>query len=132
MPAASVTRYGAGGCARAASTGWMYLWPNNPSNVAEPGLFAAGGVSVTAPAASVQAVSPSPQWTASPMNALVGFAKPPRSGVPPKTVGMSPVFSSTMFAVENSPTEQPARVNGTHGSGAVCPGAPSAAGTVGE
>src|SRR5260370_1068869 len=28
----------------------------------------------------------------------------------------TPVFSSTMFAVEKSPTEQPARVNGTHGA----------------
>ena len=27
------------------------------------------------------------------------------------------MFSSTMFAVEKSPTVQPARVNGTHGAG---------------
>jgi hypothetical protein len=47
----------------------MFLAPNKPSKVAEPGLFASGGVSSTAPAAPVQAVSPSPQWTASPMNA---------------------------------------------------------------
>jgi hypothetical protein len=26
-----------------------------------------------------------------------------------------------MFAVEKSPTEQPARVNGTHGAGVCCP-----------
>jgi hypothetical protein len=30
-------------------------------------------------------------------------------------------FSSTMFAVEKSPTSQPARVNGTHGAGVVSP-----------
>jgi len=30
---------------------------------------------------------------------------------------MSPVFSSTMLAVETSPTLHPARVNGTHGAG---------------
>ena len=36
----------------------------------------------------------------------------------PNTVGMSTAaFSSTMFAVEKSPTVQPARVNGTHGAG---------------
>jgi hypothetical protein len=41
----------------------------------------------------------------------------------PNTVGMSRfVFSSTMFAVEKSPTEQPARVNGTHGAGVMSPG----------
>ena len=36
----------------------------------------------------------------------------------PKTFGMSnPAFSSTMFAVETSPTSQPAFVHGTHGAG---------------
>ena len=41
------------------------------------------------------------------------------SGEPaPNTVGTSmAAFSSTMFAVEKSPTVQPARVNGTHGAG---------------
>ena len=40
----------------------------------------------------------------------------------PNTVGTSTAaFSSTMFAVEKSPTEQPARVNGTHGAGATPP-----------
>jgi hypothetical protein len=41
------------------------------------------------------------------------------------------VFSSTMFAVETSPTLHPARVNGTQGAGGVEAGEP-AAGTVGE
>jgi hypothetical protein len=41
------------------------------------------------------------------------------------------VFSSTMFAVETSPTSQPARVNGTQGAGGVFGGEP-AAGTFGE
>jgi hypothetical protein len=36
-----------------------------------------------------------------------------------------------MFAVETSPTLQPARVNGTHGAGGVETGEP-AAGTFGE
>ncbi len=50
----------------------------------------------------------------------------------PNTVGMSPAFSSTMFAVEKAPTEQPALLNATHGSGATWVGAVLAAGTVGE
>ena len=37
-----------------------------------------------------------------------------------------------MFAVEKAPTEQPALLKATHGSGAVCVGAVSLAGTVGE
>jgi hypothetical protein len=50
------------------------------------------------------------------------------SGEPaPKTVlRSSRVFSSTMFAVEKSPTEQPARVNGTHGAGVMRFGGPLA------
>src|SRR5260221_14728049 len=44
----------------------------------------------------------------------------------PKTVGMSvAMFSSTVFAVATWPTLQPARVNGTHGAGALCPSAVS-------
>ena len=31
------------------------------------------------------------------------------------------VFSSTVFAVPITPTSQPARVNGTHGAGAILP-----------
>ena len=47
-------------------------------------------------------------------------------------VRSSLVFSRTMLAVEKSPTEQPARVNGTHGAGVWC-GAPGGrAGTVPE
>ena len=43
-----------------------------------------------------------------------------RLGEPaPNTVGMSANFSSTMLAVETSPTLQPAFVNGTHGAGAM-------------
>ena len=42
------------------------------------------------------------------------------------------MFSSTMFAVEKSPMEHPARVNGTHGAGVCRPVAPARAGTVGE
>ena len=47
------------------------------------------------------------------------------SGEPaPKTFVMSPVasvlvFSSTVFATPTLPTSQPARVNGTHGAGAL-------------
>jgi hypothetical protein len=37
-----------------------------------------------------------------------------------------------MFAVEKAPTEQPAFVKATHGSGAVCVGGVFLAGTVGE
>src|SRR5258708_38801507 len=44
----------------------------------------------------------------------------------PKTVGMSvAMFSSTVFAVATWPTLQPARVNGTHGAGALWPSAVS-------
>ena len=45
------------------------------------------------------------------------------SGEPgPNTVGMSmPVFSRTVLAVAIWPTSQPARVNGTHGAGAILP-----------
>jgi hypothetical protein len=32
-----------------------------------------------------------------------------------------PVFSRIVFAVETWPTSQPARVNGTHGAGAIFP-----------
>ena len=41
----------------------------------------------------------------------------------PNTEVMSPfVFSSSMSAIENAPTSQPARVNGTHGAGVFfCP-----------
>ena len=46
---------------------------------------------------------------------------------------MSPLFSSTMFAEENAPNEQPALLYATQGSGAVCGGGGAlAAGTVGE
>ena len=49
--------------------------------------------------------------------------------VGPKTFGMSTaVFSSTMLAVETSPTLQPARVKGTHGAGVI--GVGSGAGEV--
>ena len=45
------------------------------------------------------------------------------SGEPaPKNDGMSmPVFSRIVFAVATAPTSQPARVNGTHGAGAILP-----------
>jgi hypothetical protein len=40
----------------------------------------------------------------------------------PNTVLMSlPTFSSSMFAVENAPTSQPARVKGTQGAGWILP-----------
>ncbi len=101
--------------------------------VVEPGLLAAGGLSVTAPFAPSQVASPTPQWMASPMNASWSVAYlGSRAGVVPNTVGMSPPFSSTMFAVEKAPTEQPALLKATHGSGAVCVGAVFFAGTVGE
>jgi hypothetical protein len=48
----------------------------------------------------------------------------------PNTVVMSPGFSSTMFAVEKSPTVQPARVNGTHGAGVILPSWPTIDGVV--
>ena len=87
---------------------------------------------LTAPPACSHAVSPSPQCTASPMNALVVLSTGPGDGRQPNTVGMSPLFSSTMFAEENAPNEQPALLNATQGSGRSAPVAPSAAGTVGE
>src|SRR4051795_4160127 len=132
LPALSATRNGAGACALATSSGAMLAWPNSALYVEVPGLFAAGGVSVTAPLACSQVASPRPQCTASPRNALVVFAYEPRGGVVPNTDGMSPAFSSTMFAVENAPTEQPALLKATHGSGATWVGAVALAGTVGE
>ncbi len=51
----------------------------------------------------------------------------------PNTFGMSKfAFSSTMFAVETSPTSHPARVHGTHGAGVVASVVVFAAGTLGE
>jgi hypothetical protein len=50
---------------------------------------------------------------------------------PKKFASSGFVFSSTMLAVETSPTLQPARVNGTHGAGGVAGGEPEA-GTFGE
>src|SRR3954451_17282207 len=50
--------------------------------------------------------------------------------LPPNTVGTSTAeFSSTMLAVEKSPTVQPARVNGTHGAGVILLVPAPAAGT---
>src|SRR5262245_22611528 len=67
------------------------------------------------------------------MNALVVLKNGAGDGAgEPNTVGMSPVFSSTMLAVENAPNEQPALLNATHGSGATWPALVLAAGTVGE
>src|SRR3954453_6383007 len=80
LPALSVTRYGAGAWALATRTGAMLAWPKSALYVEDPGLFAAGGVSVTAPLACSQLVSPRPQCTASPRNALVVFAYDPRGG----------------------------------------------------
>src|SRR3954470_19727708 len=111
----------------------MYWWPNNPLKLVEPGLLAAGTLSAAAPFAPSHLASPTPQWIASPMKASWSVAYfGSRGGVVPKTVGMSPPFSSTMLAVENAPTEQPALLKATHGSGAVCVGAVFFAGTVGE
>src|SRR5258708_5123744 len=42
----------------------------------------------------------------------------------PKTVGMSvAIFSRIVFAVATAPTLHPARVDATHGAGALCPSA---------
>ena len=65
------------------------------------------------------------------------FASSMASGLfGPKTFGMSSaLFSRTMFAVETSPTLQPARVKGTHGAGVSVVGATGAtevAGGTGE
>src|SRR6266511_1892928 len=56
--------------------------------------------------------------------AWAGFAMTSAaSGEPaPNTVGMSiAVFSRIVFAVATAPKSQPARVNGTHGAGAILP-----------
>jgi len=90
---------------------------------------------------SAQIVAPCAQWIASPtywatstsLKLSESAAVCCASGEPaPNTVGTSTAaFSSTMFAVEKSPTVQPARVNGTHGAGVMRSGAPLA-GTVSE
>src|SRR6516164_9743723 len=65
------------------------------------------------------------------------FASIPSGDVDPNTVlTSSGIRSNSMLAVENAPTSQPARVNATHGAGAVLPsssaicGWPSAAAAV--
>jgi hypothetical protein len=51
----------------------------------------------------------------------------------PKTFGMSkPGFSSTMLAVETSPTSHPARVHGTQGAGVATSVVVADAGTLSE
>src|SRR5712691_7417260 len=44
-----------------------------------------------------------------------------RTGVGPPVTKTAPLFSRTAFAVATPPQSQPARVNGTHGAGAVAP-----------
>ncbi len=88
-----------------------------------------------------QIAAPCAQWTASPTYSatwtslnLSGFAAVSSASgeLAPNTVGTSTAgFSSTMFAVEKSPTLQPARVNGTHGAGVTRFAGPLA-GTVSE
>src|SRR5262249_42003219 len=82
------------------------------------------------------------QWTASPMYFATwtslngsGFAAVSCASaeLAPNTVGTSTAaFSSTMFAVEKSPTVQPARVKGTHGAGVIWLVSPSVGGVVSE
>src|SRR5689334_2843415 len=120
--------------------GAMYFAPNSPwKPLYPPGSV--GSVSATARGELAQIASPCAQWIASPtylatctsLNGSGLAAVSIASGEPaPNTVGTSTVaFSSTMFAVEKSPTVQPARVNGTHGAGVTRFGVPLA-GTVSE
>src|SRR5205085_11190068 len=100
-----------------------------------------GRLSATERGEFAQIAAPFAQWMASPtycavstsLNRSGSAAVCTASGEPaPNTVGTSTAaFSSTMFAVEKSPTVQPARVNGTHGAGVVRSGGPLA-GTVSE
>src|SRR5690349_1872774 len=93
-----------------------------------------GSESVTGRWALAQIASPFAQWIASPTYLATwtsldgsGFAAVSAASADagPNTVGTSTAgFSSTMFAVEKSPTVQPARVNGTHGAGVTRFGAP--------
>src|ERR1700722_5684710 len=56
------------------------------------------------------------QCTASPSSALVKLTAPPLAAVAALTEFW---FSSTNPVVDTAPTSQPARVNGTHGAGAL-------------
>src|SRR4029077_8049281 len=78
-----------------------------------------------------QRVEPAAQWTPMPTKSAKDCvpAAPPSPAtsvawgeLAPKTVGMSiAVFSRIVFAVPTDPTSHPARVNGTHGAGAILP-----------
>ena len=57
----------------------------------------------------------------------VGSARPALGPL----VKIARAFSRTVLAVATSPTSQPARVNGTHGAGAVRPSGVTMFGTVG-
>src|SRR5690242_7785102 len=116
----------------APKSAWYPLYP--PGSV--------GSSSATGLDADEQVVSPAAQWIASPTYSATwmslngsGFAAvSAASGEPaPNTVGTSTAgFSSTMFAVEKSPTVHPARVNGTHGAGVILLVSAPAAGTRSE
>ena len=60
-----------------------------------------------------------------------GLAAVNRIGVGPPVTKTAPLFSRTVFAVATPPQSQPARVNGTHGAGALAPVGVTMFGTVG-
>src|SRR5262250_1630419 len=117
--------------------------PSKPGNPGCPngsviGLPARSGSGSSWPDA--QLAEPVAQWTLSPTKSVCALA---RAAVPggaaaeatasfhcgepaPNTLVMSPlgpvpVFSSTVLAVATAPKSHPARVNGTHGAGALSP-----------
>src|SRR3954452_1771693 len=117
--------------------------PNRPLNPLYP-PGSSGSRSGLPPCSSEQrspgALSPMLQWIAMPskpatasLRVLPGPSLLDQSANScsgdglPNTFVMSPlgvvlVFSSSMLAIENAPTSQPARVNGTHGAGVFfCP-----------
>src|SRR4029077_4921792 len=118
----------------------MYFAPNRAWWPAYP-PGSVGRASATGRDELAHSSAPFAQWMGSPtycatstsLNRSGSLAVCIASGeFAPNTVGTSTAgFSSTMFAVEKSPTSQPARVNGTQGAGVTRFGAPLA-GTVSE
>src|SRR5215470_8238510 len=135
----------------AVPAGWpvsngLTCWaPNRPLNPAYP----PGSAGSRSSWPDAQVAEPAAQWTLSPTKSVCALA---RAAVPggaaaeatasfhcgepaPKTLVMSPlgpvpVFSSTVLAVATAPKSHPARVNGTHGAGALTPVGVTMFGTV--
>src|SRR5918911_4050658 len=106
--------------------GATYLFPNRPLNPLYP-PGSSGSTSGRPLFADEHRAAPFAQCTAIPTksaNACPGsdLTSAASGEVAPNTFGTSgPMFSSTVFAVATPPQLQPARVNGTHGAGALRP-----------